>query len=278
MNPEMNPATIHPSATPKIKKRFASVTFWGIYSVWRRHLKVYLKTWIVNFISPVTEPVFYLFAFGYGFAPLIKELTYQGQPISFLHFIAPGIISLGLVFQPFFEGAYGTFTRINFQRTWHATMMAPISYAEIFLGEWFWAATKGLSIAIATALVASLLRLYNLSDLVFDLPIMVLGSLCFAAIGMLTAAIIQFIDQVNATVFLFIVPMCSLSGVYYPRESLPPILQAIAAPLPLSSVVDLMRSRIALPPLWWANVLWLIVFAASLALLAAKLNYKKLVS
>jgi lipooligosaccharide transport system permease protein len=275
----LQPANLQPANLQQpVVKRFSSITLWGIYSVWRRHAKVYQKTWLVNFLSPVTEPIFYLLAFGYGFSPLIKDLTYQGQQVSYLTFIAPGIISLGLVFQPFFEGAYGSFTRINYQKTWQSMMTAPISYAEVFLGDWLWAATKGMSVATATAVVATVLKLYHLSDLFLALPIMLLGTLSFAAMGMLTAACIRYADQVNAPVFWLVIPMCSLSGVYFPRESLPPILRLIAAPLPLSSVVDLMRSNISLPALWWLNVLWLVVFAGSLAMLAARLNYRKLVS
>ncbi len=257
-------------------KRFP-VTPWGVYSVWRRHAKVYQKTWIVNFLSPVSEPLFYLLSFGYGLSPLIGTLSYYGHQVSYLKFIAPAMISLGLVIQPFFEGAYGTFVRINFQKTWQAFMTAPLSFAEIFVGDWLWAATKGMLVSLATAVVTIVLGLFSLQDLIFLLPVMFLGSLVFAALGLLTAAIVRYVDQVNLPVFLFIVPMCTLSGTYFPRDTLPDSVRWLSTILPLASVVDLMRWSLAIPPYWYLNVLWLVFLAAAIATTAARLIYPKIV-
>jgi lipooligosaccharide transport system permease protein len=253
------------------------VTPWGVYSVWRRHAKVYQKTWLMNFLSPVAEPLFYLLSFGYGLTPLISNLVYEGRPVTYLRFIAPAMISLGLVLQPFFEGAYGTFIRVNFQKTWQANLTAPLSFAEIFIGDWIWAATKGMLVSTATALVTIALGIFPWQDLLFLLPIMMLGSLTFAALGMLTASIVRVADQVNFPVFLFIVPMCTLSGTYFPRTILPEQARGVAAALPLASVVDLMRWSIAVPSLWWLQLMWLIALAAGLATIAARLIYAKIV-
>jgi lipooligosaccharide transport system permease protein len=257
-------------------KRFP-VTPWGVYSVWRRHAKVYQKTLIVNFLSPVSEPLFYLMSFGYGLSPLIGNLSYYGQQVPYLTFIAPAMISLGLVIQPFFEGAYGTFIRINFQKTWQAFMTAPLSFAEIFIGDWVWAATKGMLVSGATAVVTILLGLFSLKDLILLLPIMFLSSLVFAALGLLTAAIVRYVEQVNLPVFLFIVPMCTLSGTYFPRDTLPESVRWLSHLLPLASVVDLMRWSIVKPPYWWMNLLWLVFLAGAIATLAARLIYPKIV-
>jgi lipooligosaccharide transport system permease protein len=47
-----------------------SVNPWGVYSVWHRHAKVYQRTWLVNCLPPISEPIMYLIAFGLEKSPM----------------------------------------------------------------------------------------------------------------------------------------------------------------------------------------------------------------
>ncbi|MBE9181239.1 ABC transporter permease [Oculatella sp. LEGE 06141] len=253
-----------------------SITAWGVYSVWRRHAKVYQRTWLVNCLPPISEPIIYLVAFGYGLTPLIGNVTYGGQTVSYLEFIAPAMISIGVLFQSFFEGAYGTFIRLNFQKTWQALLTAPLTFSEVFLGDWLWAATKGMIAGSLTGLVAVVWGLYPALSLLFSLPIMFLGSLLFGAMGLLTAGSVRQVDQVNVPVFLVIVPMFTLCGTYFPRTTLPPGLKQVADTLPLSALTDLMRWHLALPQYWWLGSLWMITLTGIFAGLAVRRIYPQL--
>ncbi len=133
-----------------------SITPWGIYSVWHRHAKVYQRTWLVNSLPPLSEPLIYLVAFGYGLTPLIGEVSYNGQTISYLEFIAPGMIAIGVLFQSFFEGSFGSFIRLSYQKTWQALLTAPLSFTEVFLGDWLWATTKGTIAGLLTGIVTAI--------------------------------------------------------------------------------------------------------------------------
>lgn len=254
-----------------------SVSLWGVYSVWRRHAKVYQATWLVNCLPPLSEPIIYLVAFGYGLTPLVGNVAYAGQTVPYLNFIAPAMIGLGVLFQSFFEGAYSTFIRLNFQKTWQALLTAPLGFADVFLGDWLWATTKGMLAGSMTGLVAIALGLYSAWNLLLSLPIMLVGSLLFAGLGLLTAGWVRQVDQINIPMFLFIVPMFTLCGTYFPIETLPPFLRAIARVLPLSSLVDLLRWNLGLPQMWWLEFLWLLVLTVISASLAVRKIYPKLV-
>ncbi|HBW90297.1 MAG TPA: ABC transporter, partial [Cyanobacteria bacterium UBA11149] len=97
-----------------------SINPWSVYSVWHRHARVYQKTWLVNSLPPLSEPIIYLVAFGYGLTPLVGDVDYNGQTVSYLKFIAPGMMGIGLLFQSFFEGSFGSFIRLSYQKTWQA--------------------------------------------------------------------------------------------------------------------------------------------------------------
>ncbi len=112
--------------------KLITATAWGIYSVWWRHFQVYRSTWLVSMLPPLSEPLVYLLAFGYGLTPLVGEVEYLDQSISYARFIAPGMIAVGVLFQSFFEGAYGSFIRLNFQKTWQALLTAPLSFTDFW--------------------------------------------------------------------------------------------------------------------------------------------------
>ncbi len=257
--------------------KFSPITLWGIYTVWHRHARVYQRTWLVNCLPPLSEPIIYLVAFGYGLTPLIGDVIYGGQAVPYLKFIAPAMMAIGVLFQSFFEGAYASFIRLNYQKTWSALLTGPLSFTEVFLGDWLWATTKGMIAGTLTGVIALLWGLYSGWNLLFALPIMLLGSLVFGAMGLLTAGLVQQIDQINVPIFMLIVPMFTLCGTYFPRETLPPVLERIAAVLPLSSLTDLLRWNLATPDLWPLKLAWLIALLLLFSVLAARTIYPKLI-
>jgi lipooligosaccharide transport system permease protein len=257
--------------------RRISISPWSVYSVWRRHAMLYRRTWVVNFLSPVTEPLFYLMIFGYGLAPLIVRLAYLGQVIDYLEFTAAAVILMGLISQSFFEGAYGTFSRINYQKTWQAFLTGPLNFTEVFLGELLWATTKGLIVGIVAGLVTVLVGLYTISQLLISLPLLVLGSFIFAAGGMAAGGIVRHIDQVGVFNILFLIPMFNISGTYFPRGALPGPLRAAAEVLPLASLLDLLRWPLGLPSSWGYSLAWLVFLAIALPCIAARLIYPQLI-
>lgn len=253
-----------------------SVSAWGVYSVWHRHAKVYQKTWLVNSLPPLSEPLIYLVAFGYGLTPLVGDVSYQGQNISYLQFIAPGMMAIGVLFQSFFEGSFGSFLRLSYQKTWQALLTAPLSFTEVFLGDWLWAATKGAMAGLLTGIVATIWGLYSFSNLLLSVPLILFGSLLFAVLGLFTAGTVRTIDQINVPIFLFVVPMFTLCGTYFPRDTLPPVLGYLASFLPLSSLVDLLRWPLGLPNFWLLELVWLLLWIGVFSVLAWRQIYPKL--
>lgn len=249
------------------------VTFWGVYSVWHRHARVYQKNWLFSCLPPLSEPIIYLVAFGYGLTPLVGNVQYNGETVSYLSFIAPGMIAIGVLFQSFFEAAFGSFIRLNYQKTWQGLLTAPLSFTEVFLGDWFWAATKGIIAGTLTGIVAVIWGLYSVGNLLGSFPLIILGSLLFSAAGLLTAGMAQKIDHINIPMFLIVVPMFTFCGTYFPRTTLPPVLGKIADVLPLASLVDLLRWNLGLPPGWFLALAGLILWTVGFTVLAWRRIY-----
>src|SRR5512136_2455236 len=123
--------------------------------VWQRNLMVYRKSWKISFIPPFLEPLFYLIAFGVGMSGLVGSLRYRGSDISYVSFIAPGLIGVSIMYNAFFETTYASFVRMYYQKTFDAIMATPLSVEEVITGEIVWGATKSLISAAIMLVVIS---------------------------------------------------------------------------------------------------------------------------
>lgn len=218
------------------------VSWQGVYVVWLRHLRVYSKTWIVNCLAPISEPAIYLVAFGLGMGPLIGEISLNTGTISYVSFLVPGMIAVGVLFQSFLEGAYCVYHRIHYQRTWTSMLASPLSYTDVYLGDLLWAATRGVIAGLFTGIVAIMMGMYDVTSFLYTLPTIVFAAILFGALGLCSTALAKRIDHINIPIYLVCVPMFVFCGTYFPRNTLPAPLPAICDWLPLSPIVDLLRN------------------------------------
>jgi hypothetical protein len=129
---------------------------------------------------------------GYGLSPLVEKVSYGGKTIPYLQFLIPGLMGVSTLFQAFFEASYGSFIRLQLQKTWQGLLTAPLNFTEVFLGDWLWAATKGTIAGTSMGLFAVLFGFYPSWQLLISLPIIFLGSLLFAAAGLFTAGTVLY--------------------------------------------------------------------------------------
>ena len=76
------------------------------------------------------------------------------------------------------------------------------------------------------------------------IPVIFLTGLAFAALGLIVTALAPSYDFFMYYFTLFITPMVLVCGVFFPADQLPPLVQAIAAWLPLTHAVALVRPRV----------------------------------
>jgi lipooligosaccharide transport system permease protein len=232
-------------------------------AVWCRNLIVYKRIWKINFLVPLFEPAFYIFAFGLGFRGLIGSVTYAGAELSYTEFIAPALIATAVMWNSFFETTYTSFVRMYYQKTFDGMLATPLSLEEIIMAEIVWSATKAMA---AAAIMLGVLALFGYALLPLGLmiiPLAFLGGLAFGAIGMYFTGLTPTIDMFNLPIFLFITPMFLFSGTFFPVSTLPEWARTVAMVSPLYHLVELTR-RFAMGRMeinGWISLLYLLVFA-----------------
>ena len=218
----------------KITKRFIRV--------WQRDLKVYRKTWKINFLPPLLEPLFYVLAFGLGLGAMVGKIEYLNTRISYVSFIAPALISITIMNNAFFENTYTSFVRMYYQKTFDSMMATPLSLEEIITGEIIWGASKSVIATVIMMFILSLFKLINFPSGFLLIPLAFIGGVAFGSVGMFFTGIIPNIESFNLPVFLFITPMFLFSETFFPLSSLPIWARIISLFLPLTHLVQISRA------------------------------------
>jgi lipooligosaccharide transport system permease protein len=216
-------------ALPRLSMRFLPI--------WRRHFLVWKKLAVTSILGSLADPLIYMLGLGYGLGSLLPEMG----GTSYLLFISGGTLCYSTMNSATFEALYSGFSRMHVQRTWDAILNTPITLDDIVLSEILWAASKSLMSGIAVLMVIWILGMAHNWLSLWSIPLTLLAGLCFAALGLIITALAPNYDFFMYYFTLLITPMMMLSGVFFPVDQLPVLLQNISAVLPLTHSVDLVR-------------------------------------
>lgn len=227
--------------------------------VWRRNLLVWRKLAVASMIGNLADPMLYMLGFGYGLGRMMPDVL----GTSYIAFLAAGTVCSSTMMSASFEAMYSGFSRMHVQKTWEAIMNAPLTLDDILLGEMIWAASKALLSGMAVLVVAIGLGLCSSWLALWVIPVILLTGLAFAGLGLIVTALSPSYDFFVYYFTLLITPMMLMSGVFFPADQLPPALQVVAAVLPLSHAVELVRASMGgvAPAGWGFHLCTLSVYA-----------------
>jgi lipooligosaccharide transport system permease protein len=214
---------------------------WRSWDAWRRNKDVFLKTWKTNFLPPFIEPILYLLAMGFSFGAAVTLPPYEGREISYVAFLAPGLVAISIMNNSFYECTYGSFVRMHYQKTFDAMIATPLSIEDVMIGEVLWGATKAMINASIVLVVIAAVGAASFPGLLLIPVIAFFGGLMFSSMALIFTAIVPNIDSYNYPFFLFITPMFLLSGTFFPLSLLPSWAAVGAYALPLTHVTTLTR-------------------------------------
>ena len=244
------------------------------FRVWQRHLKVYTKLYKSSLALNFVEPVLYLAALGLGLGAYVKEIN----GVSYINFIAPGIIASSSMFAATYECSYGTYVRMTYQKTFDAILATPVNMDDLVAGELIWGATKSMLYGTIIIVVISALGFVKSPAIILTIPILFLSGLVFAEISLMFVAIVPGIDSFNYFYTLFMTPMFLFSGIFFPINTMPPLVAKIAFFTPLYHLVNICRSVASGTPsaaLW--DAVWLSVAVLAIGPYSFRLMRRRMI-
>jgi len=217
---------------------------WQSWAVVARHLRVYMRNWHTAFLPPAVEPVTMLVAFGVGLGGYVATLTWQGRPIEYMNYVAPGLLAYATFMTAIFQSLFAAFIRMRFQRTWEGQLTTQVALPHVVWGEVLWAGLLStmyvvIVSAVLTGLHAAGFLHIRIALLPVLLPLVFIAGCGFAALGLCFTAIVPTIDHMNLPVFLLVLPMGMLSSTYFPLAH--PVLAALSVVNPLHHLAQVFR-------------------------------------
>lgn len=211
------------------------------WPVFLRNMLVWRKLAIPSLVGNIAEPLMWLVAFGYGMGALVGEVQLNGQRVPYILFLASGSICLSAMQAASFEALYSAFSRMQMQKTWDGIMNAPVSLDNVVMAEMLWAGFKALFTVTAILAVMLVLGISHSPKLLVAWPVLLGVGITFSCIALIFNALAKTYDFFTYYFTLFLTPMMFLSGVFFPRDQLPPAVRAVSDWLPLTNAVELVR-------------------------------------
>lgn len=226
-------------------KAYAPAVVWQSRAVLGRHLRVYLRNWRTVTLPPVCEPLIMLLAFGVGLGRQMGDMTWEGQSLNYLHYLAPGILAYTAFMSAFFQSLFAAFIRMHFQKSWEGQLTTQVRLEHVVWGEALWAATLATAYAAIVCIVLACFGAAGVLNLHWSwmpmvIPLLFFTALAFSAIGLFFTAILPSIDHMSLPFFLVIMPIGFASSTYFPLPDVP-LLTAAAQLNPLHHLAEGLR-------------------------------------
>jgi ABC-2 type transport system permease protein len=208
-----------------------------------RDLKASLWSTKSMMVVQLVTPLFYIFVAGFGYASVIPNMSVGNRVVSYVLFLAPGVVVMQIMFAASMAGAM----------LWLDKRLA--MFAQIVVGpfsRWQYILSKLVSIMLQGMLNAFLVFLIASPLLVgLTVPIegvlyivgsLLLGSLFFGSLTLAISVFIKSNEAFNAILNVLFTPLMFLSSVYYPLEKAPLVIQAVSLANPLTYAADMLRA------------------------------------
>ena len=207
-----------------------------VYVLWLREVKRYLRS-RSRIIGSLAQPALYLLVLGFGFGAVFRQ---AGQG-SYLQFVAPGVIAMGVLFTSVFSGI-GLLWDRQFG-VLKETLVAPVSRLTIMAGRTLGGATIAIiqgTLVLVVCMLAGF-RPDNWAAVPLALMFMALIAVVFAALGTAIGSTLKDMQGAQLIMNFLIMPIFFLSGALFPLNNLPAALTVATRLDPLSYGVDGLR-------------------------------------
>lgn len=203
----------------------------------------YRRNWRGTLFTSFLSPVLFLASMGLGLGGFVDRGAGGAAlgGVSYLAFLAPGLLVAQAMQTASFESTYPIMASIVWDRTYHGMLATPVTVTGIVAGQLAW-------IGVRVTLVAGIFFAVMIGFGVVASPFGVIGvaaavltGLAFAAPIMAFAAT-QRNDTAFSAIFRFLItPLFIFSGTFFPVEQLPALVRPIAWLTPTWHGVELAR-------------------------------------
>lgn len=213
----------------------------AIYVLWLREMKRFVRA-KSRIIGMLAMPLMFLAFLGLGFSGI--SIPGMSGNVSYIRFLVPGIIGMGMLFTSMFAGISVLWDReFGFLKE---IMVAPVNRVSIVLGR----ITGGATTAVLQGFILLLISIVagfaitSAFSLLLAVVFMTLIATTFIGLGLVFASKMKDMQGFNLIMNFVIFPLFFLSGALFPLDNLPAFIKVISFIDPLTYGIDGLRASL----------------------------------
>jgi ABC-2 type transport system permease protein len=187
-------------------------------------------------LAPVIAALLYLFIFGYSLGDRFG--AFHGH--SYLHFLVPGLVMLGVVNNSF-QNPSSSLMISKFEGNIVDILMAPVGHLEIIMGYMLGGMFRGLLVGGCILAASCLFSPPPFSHPFYLVAVALLSAALFSLVGVAAGIWAEKFDDLALFPTFIITPLTYLGGVFYSIEILPPFWRKVSLFNPLLYMINSLR-------------------------------------
>jgi len=199
------------------------VNWVGLWTIIRREVSRIMRVPVQAFIAPWISALLFIFIFGFVLGGRIKEIGGH----RYLEFVLPGILMLNIVNAAFLQSTSAIYFQ-RFLRFIEETLVAPLSYAEMIVGQLACVILRSVVTAIGILAIAACFGVTTVENFGEFLFWVVAVSIIFGLLGIIVGLWAKNFEQLTVLNVFFITPLSMVGGVFNTINMLPPWLRWLA--------------------------------------------------
>lgn len=188
------------------------------------------------FLPPVITTTLYFLIFG----TIVGQQIGPVQGVSYLQFIAPGLIMMAVISNSYGNVSTSLFN-LRFQRSIEELLISPLYPGLLLLGFVIGGLLRGLIVALLVFVVSCLFLKMQTNHLGMALLVTLSVSAVFSLAGFTNALVARNFDEVMLIPTFLLTPLTYLGGVFYTTSMLSPFWKTVSKFNPILYMVNALR-------------------------------------
>jgi len=214
-------------------RRFGLINWVGAWTLYQKEVLRFLLVWAQTLFSPLISSLLFLLVLSLAIGNERGDVL----GVSFISFLAPGLISMQVIQQSFSHSS-SSFMISKIQGNIVDLLYAPLSAAEVTIAISLASVTRAVIIAIISIITFMLLIEIQITNYLTLIAFTFLSSFILGNVGIIAGLWSEKFDNMATVTNFVIIPLSFLSGTFYSIERLPGLLKTISEFNPFFYMID----------------------------------------
>lgn len=208
----------------------------GFLTLFKKETDRYMSVAIQTLFAPLISSLLYLAIFGLP----MKEMSSQVEGVSYLAFLVPGLMMMGMINNAF-QNSSSSLMISKYTGTVSELLVLPISSFEKVLAYTLAAMGRGLIVGALTLFTASFFVEIPFNNIPLIILVCLLVNSSFSLLGICAGIWAKNFDQMTILNQFILMPMIFLGGVFYSIKNLSGLFQKLSMINPVLYMIDALR-------------------------------------